>query len=206
MLPALKAKVTLILDTEQPEEFRSLVNARSLLFAKVDRAVESSLSRLQHLDAIDPWLAGTEAGYGPVDPETLEWVDYIIDTSAESTAPATKAGCLLLLDSEAISSLANGPAGRRDRLGATVLAMRGRDSPIATFAAILAMPIRGRPLTQASSQASGVIGSRRIRSRLNRRAPGSACAQVNGSAERTLDLNSSSTHSWPQTATCGIGR
>ncbi len=52
---------------------------------------------------------------------------------------------MLILDSEAISAVANGPAGRRDRVRALVAEMRKRELPIATVAAVLAEVIRGRP-------------------------------------------------------------
>jgi predicted nucleic acid-binding protein len=51
---------------------------------------------------------------------------------------------MLLLDSEAISAVAQGPAARRDRVRALVTAMRARDLPIATVAAVLAEVVRGR--------------------------------------------------------------
>jgi predicted nucleic acid-binding protein len=52
---------------------------------------------------------------------------------------------MLLLDSEAISSLAHGPKERRDRVRALVSAMRARELPIGTVAAVLAEVVRGRP-------------------------------------------------------------
>ncbi len=52
---------------------------------------------------------------------------------------------MLLLDSEAISSVAHGPGLRRDRVRALVAEMRSRDLPIATVAAVLAEVVRGRP-------------------------------------------------------------
>lgn len=52
---------------------------------------------------------------------------------------------MLLLDSEAISSVAHGPDLRRDRVRAHVAEMRSRDLPIATVAAVLAEVVRGRP-------------------------------------------------------------
>lgn len=52
---------------------------------------------------------------------------------------------MLLLDSEAISSVAHGPNLRRDRVRALVAEMRSRDLPIATVAAVLAEVVRGRP-------------------------------------------------------------
>lgn len=51
---------------------------------------------------------------------------------------------MLLLDSEALSALAHGPAQRRDRVRALVAEMRRRDLPIATVAAVLAEVVRGR--------------------------------------------------------------
>jgi predicted nucleic acid-binding protein len=51
---------------------------------------------------------------------------------------------MLLLDSEAISALARGPAGRRDRVRALITEMRQRELPIATAAAVLAEVVRGR--------------------------------------------------------------
>lgn len=52
---------------------------------------------------------------------------------------------MLLLDSEAISSVAHGPAERRDRVRALVIEMRSHGLPIATVAAVLAEVVRGRP-------------------------------------------------------------
>lgn len=51
---------------------------------------------------------------------------------------------MLLLDSEALSALAHGPATRRDRVRALAHEMRRRDLPIATVAAVLAEVVRGR--------------------------------------------------------------
>lgn len=73
-----KEKVTLTLDTDQLEELRSLVDARSLS-ATVDVAVGSYLSRLRHLRAVDGWLAELEAEHGPVEPEALEWAARIVE-------------------------------------------------------------------------------------------------------------------------------
>lgn len=52
---------------------------------------------------------------------------------------------MLLLDSEAISAVAHGPAARRDRVRALVGAMRARELPVATVAAVLAEVVRGHP-------------------------------------------------------------
>lgn len=52
---------------------------------------------------------------------------------------------MLLLDSEAISCVAHGPAVRRDRVRALIAEMRRRELPVATVAAVLAEVVRGRP-------------------------------------------------------------
>ncbi len=51
---------------------------------------------------------------------------------------------MLLLDSEALSAVAHGPAARRDRVRALVAEVRARDLPVATAAAVLAEVVRGR--------------------------------------------------------------
>lgn len=51
---------------------------------------------------------------------------------------------MLLLDSEALSALAHGPAVRRDRVRALVAEMRRRELPVGTVAAVLAEVVRGR--------------------------------------------------------------
>lgn len=86
-----KEKVTLTLDTEQLEELRSLVDARSLS-STVDQAVGSYLARLRHRRAVDEWMAELEAEHGPVDPETLEWAARIVDDWASTGDRAAKAG------------------------------------------------------------------------------------------------------------------
>lgn len=52
---------------------------------------------------------------------------------------------MLLLDSEAVSAVAHGPAQRRDRVRALIGEMRARELPVATVAAVLAEVVRGRP-------------------------------------------------------------
>lgn len=52
---------------------------------------------------------------------------------------------MLLLDSEAISGVAHGPARRRDRVRALVAEMRARELSVGTVAAVLAEVIRGHP-------------------------------------------------------------
>ncbi|MGA7123027.1 MAG: hypothetical protein WBY94_23190 [Polyangiaceae bacterium] len=51
---------------------------------------------------------------------------------------------MLLLDSEAMSSLAHGPSHRRDHVRALITEMRRRGRDIATVAAVLAEVVRGR--------------------------------------------------------------
>lgn len=51
---------------------------------------------------------------------------------------------MLLLDSEALSAIAHGPAVRRDRVRALVGEMRRRELPVATVSAVLAEVVRGR--------------------------------------------------------------
>jgi predicted nucleic acid-binding protein len=56
---------------------------------------------------------------------------------------------MLLLDSEALSAVAQGPADRRDGVRALIAEMRRRERPIATVAAVLAEVVRGRPADAA---------------------------------------------------------
>jgi predicted nucleic acid-binding protein len=51
---------------------------------------------------------------------------------------------MLLLDSEALSSISRGPPQRRDRVRALISEMRRRDLPVGTVAAVLAEVVRGR--------------------------------------------------------------
>jgi predicted nucleic acid-binding protein len=51
---------------------------------------------------------------------------------------------MLLLDSEAISAVAHGPAIRRDRVRALIAEMRRRELPIGTAADVLAEVVRGQ--------------------------------------------------------------
>jgi predicted nucleic acid-binding protein len=51
---------------------------------------------------------------------------------------------MLLLDGEAISAVAHGPAARRDKVRALIVEMRARELPVATVASILAEVVRGR--------------------------------------------------------------
>lgn len=54
-------------------------------------------------------------------------------------------GLMLLLDAEAISAVAHGPAARRDRVRALIAEMRRRELPVGTVAAVLAEVVRGHP-------------------------------------------------------------
>ena len=65
---------------------------------------------------------------------------------------------MLLLDSEALSAIAHGPADRRDRVRALLIEMRRRERPVAPVAAVLAEVVRGRP-----ADASVFAGLRRDR-------------------------------------------
>jgi predicted nucleic acid-binding protein len=56
---------------------------------------------------------------------------------------------MLLLDSEALSALAQGPPRRRDRVRALIAGMRQEGLPIATVAAVLAEVVQGRPADAA---------------------------------------------------------
>jgi len=87
----MKAKVTLTLDTEQLDELRSLIDARSLS-TTVDQAVGAYLARLRHLRAVDGWLAELESEHGPVAPETLEWAARIVQDWATASDQASKVG------------------------------------------------------------------------------------------------------------------
>ncbi|MHB1912904.1 MAG: PIN domain-containing protein, partial [Acidimicrobiales bacterium] len=51
---------------------------------------------------------------------------------------------MLLLDSEALSSVAHGPTLRRDRVRALITEMRRRKLPVGTVAAVLAEVVRGQ--------------------------------------------------------------
>jgi predicted nucleic acid-binding protein len=51
---------------------------------------------------------------------------------------------MLLLDSEALSAIAHGPAVRRDRVRALIAEMRRRGLTVGTVAAVLAEVVRGR--------------------------------------------------------------
>lgn len=56
---------------------------------------------------------------------------------------------MILLDGEALSALAHGPALRRDRARALIAQMSARRRPVATVAAVLAEVVRGRPADAA---------------------------------------------------------
>lgn len=76
-----REKVTLTLDSDRLAELRQLVGARSAS-AAVDSAVAAYIARLQHLAAVDEWLAELERTHGPVPVETLDWAARIVDSWA----------------------------------------------------------------------------------------------------------------------------
>jgi len=88
-----KEKVTLTLDSQELEELRRTVGARSLS-AAVDSAVAAYLARMRHLAAVDEWLAELEREHGPVANETLEWAARLIDRWDQGRAhqPDRRAG------------------------------------------------------------------------------------------------------------------
>jgi predicted nucleic acid-binding protein len=51
---------------------------------------------------------------------------------------------MLLLDSEALSAVAHGPAQRREKVRALISQMRARELPVATVASVLSEVVRGR--------------------------------------------------------------
>lgn len=73
-----KEKVTLTLDAGRLAELRSQVGSRSLS-AAVDAAVAAYIDRLQHLAAVDEWLAEMEREHGPVPTQTLDWAAQLVD-------------------------------------------------------------------------------------------------------------------------------
>jgi len=73
-----KEKVTLTLDAETLAALRRLVGPRSLS-AAVEAAVAERVARLQHLAAVDEWLAELDRAHGPVPPETLEWAARLVE-------------------------------------------------------------------------------------------------------------------------------
>lgn len=86
-----KEKVTLTLDAENLAGLRALVGVKSLS-ASVDSAVAAHLARLQHLAAVDEWLAELEQKRGPIPPETLDWAARIVDRWAAPPKRRRKAG------------------------------------------------------------------------------------------------------------------
>lgn len=76
--------------------------------------------------------------------------------AAHTTTPPDR--LMLLLYSEAISAIAQGPPSRRDRVRALIAKMRSRNRPVGTVAAVLAEVVRGR-----AADASAFAGLRRER-------------------------------------------
>jgi len=92
---------------------------------------------------------------------------------------------MLLLDSEALSAIANGPAQRRDRVRALIAEMRRRELPIGTVAAVLAEVVRGR-----AADAAVFSGLRRERVQVHPvdTRTGVRAGQLLGAARRRSDL------------------
>ncbi len=65
---------------------------------------------------------------------------------------------MLLLDAEALSAIAHGPAARRDKVRALIAGMRVKELPTATVASVLAEVVRGR-----AADAGVFVGLRRER-------------------------------------------
>lgn len=87
-----REKVTLTLSTDELEELRQLVGARSLS-AAVDNAIRAYLARLRHLAAVDEWLAELEREHGPIPRETLEWAAQLVqDWEGERSKRRRKTG------------------------------------------------------------------------------------------------------------------
>jgi predicted nucleic acid-binding protein len=185
--------VTLTLDAENVAALRSLVGARSLS-AAVDAAVAERVARLRHLAALDGWLAELDAQHGPAPAETLEWAARLVadlaepghgDRQRQPGGRRTRDGLMLLLDSEALSALAHGPGGRRDRARALIAEMRRRELPVATVAAVLAEVVRSRP---ADASVFGGMRRERVQVHPVDTAVGVRAGQLMGSARVGSEL------------------
>jgi hypothetical protein len=84
-----KEKVTLTLDAANLAKLRELVGSRSLS-ATVDAAVAAHISLLEHLAAVDDWLAEMDAAHGPVPAQTLEWAARLVDEWESGVAKPSK--------------------------------------------------------------------------------------------------------------------
>lgn len=73
-----KEKVTLTLGSENLAALRLLVGPRGLS-STIDAALGAQVALLQHLAAVDGWMAELDAAHGPVPPETMEWAAGLID-------------------------------------------------------------------------------------------------------------------------------
>jgi predicted nucleic acid-binding protein len=95
---------------------------------------------------------------------------------------------MLLLDSEAISAVAHGPAPRRDRVRALIGEMRARELPVATVASVLAEVVRGRPADAGvfSGMRRERVEVRPVDTRVGVRA-GQLLGRVRAGSERAVD-------------------
>jgi predicted transcriptional regulator len=85
-----KEKVTLTVDTEQLQELRRLVGARSMSSA-VEMALAEYLAKVRHFAAVDEWLAEMDREHGPVPQEILEWAEKQVDDWLVDRKPARRA-------------------------------------------------------------------------------------------------------------------
>jgi predicted nucleic acid-binding protein len=92
---------------------------------------------------------------------------------------------MLLLDSEAISAVANGPAARRDRVRALIAEMRRRELPVATVAAVLAEVVRGR---RADASVFAALRRERVQVYPVDTRTGVRAGQLLGAARRRSDV------------------
>lgn len=70
--------MTLTVDTEQLEQLRRLVGARSMSSA-VELALAEYLAKLRHFAAVDEWLAEMEREEGPIPQDSLDWAKSVFD-------------------------------------------------------------------------------------------------------------------------------
>lgn len=92
---------------------------------------------------------------------------------------------MLLLDSEALSSIAHGPASRRDKVRALIARMRDRNLPVTVAAPVLAEVIRGRA---ADAGVFAALGRERVDVRPVDRAVGVRAGQLLGRARAGSEL------------------
>jgi len=80
-----KENATLTLDAGNLAALGALAGSRRLS-ATVDAAIAKHLTLLQHLAAVDDWIAEMDAAHGPVAAETLEWAAALLEDWSVSRA------------------------------------------------------------------------------------------------------------------------